>query len=88
MLKDPAFVSLLLIGHKELQDPRKLFQVNFGYIESGEKKNALVKLRLCTDCSTMLNYHSKKRKALGKKEKKAARLKEESPSVKRFVSVT
>lgn len=38
------------------------WEVNFGYMEEGEKKNALVKLRLCAECSRKLNYcHKKKR---------------------------
>ncbi|KAH9491525.1 hypothetical protein Btru_032282 [Bulinus truncatus] len=37
----------------------KSWEVNFGYIESGVKKNALVKLRLCPDCSYKLNYKHK-----------------------------
>ncbi|XP_014261048.1 protein FRA10AC1 [Cimex lectularius] len=41
----------------------KTWEVNFAYKEQGEKKNALVKLRLCNDCSTKLNY-SKKRKEI------------------------
>lgn len=53
----------------------KTWEVNFGYLEHGEKKNALVKVRLCPDCSYKLNYHSKKRevkreKKLKKKEKR------------------
>jgi len=53
----------------------KTWEVNFGYLEHGEKKNALVKVRLCPDCSYKLNYHSKKRevkreKKLKKKQKK------------------
>lgn len=48
---------------------RKLnFKVNFGYMEDGQKKSALVKLRLCPKCSEKLNFHSKKR--LIKKEPK------------------
>lgn len=43
-------------------------QVNFSYIEHGEQKNALVKLRLCKGCSLKLNFHSTKRKI--KKEAK------------------
>ena len=38
------------------------WEVNFGYMEHGEKKNALVKLRLCPQCSGKLNYHHKRRK--------------------------
>ncbi|OZC06639.1 hypothetical protein X798_06376 [Onchocerca flexuosa] len=36
--------------------------------ENSVKKNALVKLRLCPECSRMLNYHSQKKK-LEKKDK-------------------
>ncbi|CAG4930019.1 unnamed protein product [Colias eurytheme] len=39
----------------------KSWEVNFAYIEDNEKKNALVKLRLCPECSAKLNYRSKKR---------------------------
>ncbi|KAG9484812.1 hypothetical protein GDO78_008105 [Eleutherodactylus coqui] len=35
----------------------KSWEVNFGYMEHGEKKNALVKLRLCPECSYKLNFH-------------------------------
>ncbi|ESO86559.1 hypothetical protein LOTGIDRAFT_129046, partial [Lottia gigantea] len=41
------------------RDGLRSWEVNFGYIEHGEKKNALVKLRLCSDCSYKLNYHHK-----------------------------
>lgn len=44
------------------------WEVNFGYVESGTKKNALVKLRLCESCSAKLNYHHKHKRA--KREKK------------------
>uniref|UniRef100_A0A915PFX8 Protein FRA10AC1 n=1 Tax=Setaria digitata TaxID=48799 RepID=A0A915PFX8_9BILA len=44
------------------------FPVNFAYVENSLKKNALVKLRLCPECSKMLNYHSQKKK-LEKKDK-------------------
>ncbi|XP_028391301.1 protein FRA10AC1-like [Dendronephthya gigantea] len=45
------------------------WEVNFSYREHGEKKNTLVKLRLCPDCSVKLNYHHK-RKAVKKKARK------------------
>lgn len=35
------------------------WEVNFAYLEDGQKKNALVKLRLCPKCSDKLNYHQK-----------------------------
>ncbi|OZJ03900.1 hypothetical protein BZG36_03285 [Bifiguratus adelaidae] len=44
------------------------WEVNFGFIENGEKKNALTKVRLCPDCSDLLNYKTKAR--LVKREKK------------------
>ncbi|ORX87509.1 hypothetical protein BCR32DRAFT_215295, partial [Anaeromyces robustus] len=43
------------------------WEVNFAYREDNEKKNALVKLRLCPKCSYKLNY--KKIKQLKKQEK-------------------
>jgi len=58
-------------GSKHCGIKKKLttWEVNFSYIEHGEMKNALVKLRLCKGCSLKLNYHSTKRKI--KKEAKA-----------------
>ncbi|KAK4883562.1 hypothetical protein RN001_006881 [Aquatica leii] len=44
-----------------VKDGLRTWEVNFAYIEQKEKKNALVKIRLCHDCSLKLNYHSKKR---------------------------
>ncbi|KAJ3273857.1 hypothetical protein HDV01_003835 [Terramyces sp. JEL0728] len=37
-------------------DELKSWEVNFAYMEKGEKKNVLVKIRLCPDCSDLLNY--------------------------------
>ncbi|CAG8447992.1 11233_t:CDS:2 [Acaulospora colombiana] len=37
----------------------KSWEVNFAYIEDGEKKNALVKIRLCPKCSGKLNYKNR-----------------------------
>jgi protein FRA10AC1 len=48
----------------------RTWEVNFAYLEEGEKKNALVKVRLCPDCSYKLNYHHKK-KEVTKKSKKS-----------------
>ena len=53
-----------LCGNKccdEMSDLQS-WEVNFGYMEHGEKKNALVKLRLCPECSVKLNYHHKRQK--------------------------
>ncbi|XP_052770446.1 protein FRA10AC1 homolog [Mya arenaria] len=54
-----------LCGNKKCNEHRDLksWEVNFAYMEDGEKKNALVKLRLCPDCSYKLNYHHKKKEA-------------------------
>ncbi|CAG8546406.1 8887_t:CDS:2 [Scutellospora calospora] len=35
----------------------KSWEVNFAYIEDEQKKNALVKIRLCPKCSYKLNYN-------------------------------
>ncbi|XP_075975115.1 protein FRA10AC1 homolog isoform X2 [Anticarsia gemmatalis] len=63
-----------LCGNKVCNNDRDLksWEVNFAYIEDNEKKNALVKLRLCPECSDKLNYKSKKReiKRLKKSQKK------------------
>ncbi|XP_031630818.1 protein FRA10AC1 homolog [Contarinia nasturtii] len=50
-------------GNKKCEERSALrsWEVNFAYVEHGDKKNALIKLRLCPDCSEKLNYHSKKR---------------------------
>ena len=39
----------------------RTWEVNFSYQESDERKNALVKVRLCPDHSYKLNYHHKKK---------------------------
>ncbi|XP_040171544.1 protein FRA10AC1 homolog [Anopheles arabiensis] len=59
--------------HCEERNELRSWEVNFGYQEHGQKKNALVKLRLCPKCSDKLNYHSKKReiKRLKKRDRKA-----------------
>ena len=60
-------------------DERELlrtWEVNFAYIEESEKKNALVKVRLCPDCSYKLNYHHKKKEIVKKKQKSKKKKKE------------
>ncbi|XP_055946434.1 protein FRA10AC1-like [Argiope bruennichi] len=47
------------------------WEVLFGYVEHGEKKNALVKLRLCEKCSYKLNYGYKGKAVLKNKLKKS-----------------
>ncbi|XP_071483360.1 protein FRA10AC1-like [Diadema antillarum] len=68
------------------QEGLRTWEVNFGYLEHGEKKNALVKLRLCERCSHKLNYHRKckevtRKPSSGSKSKK--REDSGSPSQKR-----
>ncbi|XP_034943076.1 protein FRA10AC1 homolog [Chelonus insularis] len=50
-------------GNKKcpIKDDLRSWEINFAYEEQGEKKNALVKLRLCPQCSIKLNYKSQKR---------------------------
>ncbi|XP_075524632.1 protein FRA10AC1 homolog [Dermacentor variabilis] len=45
-------------GDRQCKEPSGLrtWEVNFAYFEKNEKKNALVKLRLCAECSFKLNY--------------------------------
>ncbi|KAL0984151.1 hypothetical protein UPYG_G00137760 [Umbra pygmaea] len=59
-----------LCGNKrcEKEDGLKSWEVNFAYVEHGEKRNALVKLRLCPECSFKLNYHHKRKEVIAKKK--------------------
>ncbi|XP_063705768.1 protein FRA10AC1 [Culicoides brevitarsis] len=52
-----------ICGERKCDERENLrsWEVNFGYVEEGIKKNTLVKLRLCPSCSDKLNYRSKKR---------------------------
>ncbi|XP_034049036.1 protein FRA10AC1 [Thalassophryne amazonica] len=56
----------------EMKEGLKSWEVNFAYVEQGEKRNALVKLRVCPECSFKLNYHHK-RKEVKVKAKKIGR---------------
>ncbi|XP_053306944.1 protein FRA10AC1 [Spea bombifrons] len=47
----------------------KSWEVNFGYVEHEEKRNALVKLRLCPECSYKLNFHHRRKEVQPKKRK-------------------
>ncbi|CAB4415134.1 unnamed protein product [Rhizophagus irregularis] len=46
----------------------KSWEVNFAYMEDGEKKNALVKIRLCPKCSDKLNYNKQHQEIKTEKE--------------------
>jgi protein FRA10AC1 len=64
-------------GNKQCDAVRKLrtWEVNFAYVEAAEKKNALVKARLCFECSYKLNYHHKRKEVTRKKRKEKHRKK-------------
>ena len=70
-------------GNKHCQNRENLesWEVNFAYVEQAEKKNALVKLRLCPGCSLKLNYHHKRK--LWKKEKRGHKVKKGSKKHRR-----
>jgi len=38
------------------------YEVNFAYMEETERKNALVKVRVCPSCAEKLNFHHKYKK--------------------------
>ena len=42
----------------DCRDNLTSWELNFAYVEDLKRKNALVKVRLCEQCSAMLNYHS------------------------------
>jgi len=63
-------------GNQACKDANDLksYEMNFVYTEHGEKKEALVKLRLCPQCGVKLNYKKlKQRERELKKEAKAAK---------------
>merc|ERR1712126_784368 len=64
-------------GNKKCDIRKKLrtWEVNFGYVEHSVKKNALIKCRLCFECSYKLNYHHKKKEVTKKKKKKSKKKK-------------
>ncbi|XP_006831215.1 PREDICTED: protein FRA10AC1 [Chrysochloris asiatica] len=55
----------------DVKEGLKSWEVNFAYTEHGEKRNALVKLRLCQDCSFKLNFHHRKKEVKLKNKKKS-----------------
>lgn len=60
------------------------WEVNFAYMEDGERKNALVKLRLCPSCSIKLHYKKiKEAKKHEKEESKKRRIIEKERERKR-----
>eukprot|EP00823_Brevimastigomonas_motovehiculus_P004071 TRINITY_DN2610_c0_g1_i1.p1 TRINITY_DN2610_c0_g1~~TRINITY_DN2610_c0_g1_i1.p1 ORF type:complete len:500 (-),score=151.15 TRINITY_DN2610_c0_g1_i1:1492-2991(-) len=55
----------------------KSYEVNFGYMEQGKVKQALVKLRVCRNCAYKLNYQKIKRLEQQQKEKEKEKEKKE-----------
>ncbi|XP_041117709.1 protein FRA10AC1 isoform X1 [Polyodon spathula] len=66
----------------------KSWEVNFGYVEQGEKRNALVKLRLCPECSYKLNFHHRRKEVKPKKRQRTEGGEDEPLSKKSKSSVT
>ncbi|CAM6107569.1 unnamed protein product [Calypogeia fissa] len=70
-----------ICGNKKCNetDGLRSYEVNFAYTESGESKQALVKLRVCPECAYKLNYRKEKeleRQLLKEQEKKRKRRRE------------
>lgn len=65
--------------HCDEKEGLKSWEVNFGYLEHGEKRNALVKLRLCPECSYKLNFHHRRREIKPKNKKQEAEERNEDP---------
>ena len=72
-------------GNKHCSELRDLqsWEVNFNYLEHGQKKQALVKVRLCKECSVKLNFHHKRRPWKRKEKKKGEDTEEPTSSKKR-----
>ncbi|XP_050980630.1 protein FRA10AC1 isoform X1 [Labeo rohita] len=72
-LKSGGSPSQFLCGNKRCENKEglKSWEVNFAYVEQGEKRNALVKLRLCPECSFKLNYHHKRKEVTVKKRRRS-----------------
>lgn len=73
-------------GEKHCQEVSGLrtWEMNFGYVEQGVKKNALVKLRLCSDCSYKVNYHHKRKEVTKKSKFKHKKAKENRKKDKKY----
>lgn len=46
------------------------WEVNFAYTEGAQRKNALVKLRLCPPCSAKLNYRHRRKEVKPARKRK------------------
>lgn len=54
--------------HCDEREKLRSYEVEFRYVEAGERKAALVKIRLCPECSFRLNYKHYKRIARERRE--------------------
>ncbi|XP_066549739.1 protein FRA10AC1 [Amia ocellicauda] len=70
----------------EAKEGLKSWEVNFGYVEHGEKRNALVKLRLCPECSYKLNYHHKRKEIKSLKRQRTSEGSGDEPQSKKSKS--
>ncbi|XP_063221615.1 protein FRA10AC1 homolog isoform X6 [Bacillus rossius redtenbacheri] len=61
------------------RDGLRSWEVNFGYVEHGTKKNALVKVRLCAACSERLNHRQQRREVTRRAAKEPRASVEEGP---------
>ncbi|TPX60325.1 hypothetical protein PhCBS80983_g01854 [Powellomyces hirtus] len=66
----------------ETKDLRS-WEVNFAYMEDGKRKNALVKVRLCSRCSYKLNYTKIKAERQAARKRKRDERKEQADERKR-----
>ena len=61
--KGEKFCAAIGCGRKS----ENVYEMNFGYVEEGEKKNALVKVSVCADCGIKLNFKKSLTKIEGKR---------------------
>lgn len=61
-----------ICGAKRCLEKNELtsWEVLFGYMEHGKKQSALVKIRLCMQCSVKLNYHRQYKKIIKNEKRK------------------
>ncbi|CAB1434453.1 unnamed protein product [Pleuronectes platessa] len=67
----------------EKEEGLKSWEVNFAYVEHSEKRNALVKLRLCPECSFKLNYHHKRKEVKAKTKTERVSEENQEPPLKK-----
>ena len=69
-------------GSRKCRENERLrtWEVDFAYKEDGERKNALVKVRLCPDCSYKLNYGHKRKEVKKRKRKRKRKASSSSSS--------